>query len=231
MGRGIALALAEAGSAVAIWDVDEAAAETSQEIIAMGRAAVWRRVDVSHKPDVTNACTELMEAWGRIDVLVNNAGICRVKTIEEISEAEWDQMMKVNLKSVLFCSQAVMPIMKRQRAGTIINQSSIAAKIGGIASGAHYAVSKAGVICLTKCLARELAPYKVTVNALAPGAFDTDMTRNLCHNDLSVYQSTIPLGRVGQIEDLAQVAVFLASDAAAYLTGEIIDVNGGALMD
>jgi 3-oxoacyl-[acyl-carrier protein] reductase len=148
-----------------------------------------------------------------------------------MEEEDWDRIIDVNLKGVFLCSKAVMGIMKRQRSGKIINMSSLAGKVGGIKVGAHYAVSKAGVICFTKSLAKELAPYGVNVNAIAPGVVETEMTRMITGGEWRGYLDTIPLGRIGSPDDVAKVAVFLASDNAAYLTGEIIDVNGGQFMD
>jgi 3-oxoacyl-[acyl-carrier protein] reductase len=171
------------------------------------------------------------KAWGRIDVLVNNAGICRTASIEEISGTDWDRILGVNLKGTFLCCRAVMGEMKRLKSGKIINIGSISGKVGGIAVGAHYSASKAGVMCFTKSLARELAPFRVNVNAIAPGVIETDMTREITAGDWGKYLAGIPMGRIGRPEDVARVAVFLASADADYLTGEIIDVNGGQLMD
>mgnify|MGYP006287679221 CR=1 FL=1 len=232
LGRCMALELAREGADVAVWDVQpEPARETQRAIEDLGRAALALAVDVADSRAVQSAADQVVATWGRIDVLVNNAGICQKEAIEAISEAQWDRIMAVNLKGTFLCSRAVMPIMKQQRAGRIINMGSVAGKVGGIAAGAHYAASKAGVMCFTKSLARELAPFNVTVNAIAPGVIATDMTRSLSGGAWDDYLSGIPLGRIGEARDVARVAVFLASVDAAYLTGEIIDVNGGQFMD
>ena len=232
LGRCMARELAREGAAVAVWDILlDAARETQREIEKSGGQALAQAVDVADGKAVPSCAEEVAKRWGRIDILINNAGICRKEAIETISEAQWDRIMAVNLKGTFLCSRSVIPVMKRQRAGRIINMGSVAGKMGGIAAGAHYAASKAGVMCLTKSLARELAPFNVTVNGIAPGVIETDMTRSLSGGEWDEYLSGIPLGRIGRAQDVARVAVFLASMDAAYLTGEIIDVNGGQFMD
>jgi 3-oxoacyl-[acyl-carrier protein] reductase len=148
-----------------------------------------------------------------------------------MTEEDWDRVMAINLKGVFLCSKAVMGVMKKQRSGRIVNMGSLAGKVGGIATGANYSVSKAGVMCFTKALARELAPYGVTVNAVAPGVIETDMTRGITQGDFTNYLKTIPLGTIGSAEDVSHAVAFLVSDEARYITGEILDVNGGMLMD
>ena len=232
LGRCMALELAREGASVAVWDILlDAARETQREIEHVGHKALAQAVDVADGKAVPSSVDEVAARWGRIDILINNAGICQKEAIETISEDQWDRIMAVNLKGTFLCSRSVMPIMKRQHAGRIINMGSVAGKVGGIAAGAHYAASKAGVMCFTKSLARELAPFNVTVNGIAPGVIETDMTRSLSGGEWDDYLSGIPLGRIGQARDVARVAVFLASAEAAYLTGEIIDVNGGQFMD
>ena len=152
-------------------------------------------------------------------------------SIEEMTEEDWDRVMNINLKGVFLCSKAVMGVMKKQRSGRIVSMGSISGKLGGIATGANYSVSKAGVMCFTKALARELAPYGITVNAVAPGVIETDMTRGITQGDFTNYAKTIPLGVIGSVEDVAYAVAFLVSDEARYITGEILDVNGGMLMD
>lgn len=232
LGRCMALELANEGADVAIWDVHrDSARETQREVEKTGRRALAMVVDVADGKMVAASVDEVTTTLGNIDILINNAGICKKEAIEAISEAQWDRIMAVNLKGTFLCSRAVMPIMKRQRSGRIINMGSVAGKLGGIAAGAHYAASKAGVMCFTKSLARELAPFNITVNGIAPGVIETDMTRDLSGGEWNDYLSGIPLGRIGQARDVARVAVFLSSDDAAYLTGEIVDVNGGQFMD
>ena len=232
LGRCMALELAREGADVAIWDVHmDSALETQRVVENTGRRALALAVDVANGKMVAASVEEVLATLGNIDILINNAGICKKEAIEAISEAQWDRIMAVNLKGTFLCSRAVMPIMKGQRSGRIINMGSVSGKLGGIAAGAHYAASKAGVMCFTKSLARELAPFNITVNGIAPGVIETDMTRGLSGGEWNDYLSSIPLGRIGQARDVARVAVFLSSGDAAYLTGEIVDVNGGQFMD
>ncbi len=232
IGKGIALELAREGARVAVWDVNEQAlALAKKDIEALGVPAMALAVDVSSRAQVQKAAAEVVGQWGRVDILVNNAGICRTGSIEEIPEQEWDLVLGVNLKGTFLCSQAVMGGMKKQGSGKIINLGSISGKLGGIVAGAHYSASKAAIMCFTKSLARELAPYGVNVNGIAPGVVETDMSMALAGGDYSSYVASIPLGRVGSVRETARVVVFLASDDASYLAGEIIAVNGGQLMD
>ena len=232
LGKAIALELARKGSHLVVGDVNlEAAQRVTEEVHALGRRALALRVDVSKATDVNEMADRVVKEFGRIDILVNNAGICQVISIEEMTEEDWDRVMNVNLKGVFLSSRAVMGVMKKQRSGRIVNMGSVAGKVGGIATGANYSVSKAGVICFTKALARELAPYGVTVNAVAPGVIETDMTRGITQGDFTDYLKAIPLGTIGSAEDVSHAVAFLVSDEARYITGEILDVNGGMLMD
>lgn len=232
IGKAIAEALANEGARVAIWDIDLGLSEALVDAIrTTGRDALAVKVDVSAGEEVRAAAAKTVERWGGIHILVNNAGICQVAAIEEITEAEWDRVMGVNVKGAFLCSQAVMADMKRRRSGKIINMGSISGKVGGISTGAHYSASKAAIMCFTKSLARELAPFGINVNGIAPGVIETVMTHGITGGDWEGYLATIPLGRLGRVEDVARVAVFLASEDAAYVTGEIIDVNGGQFMD
>lgn len=232
LGRAISLALARNGSDVAICDIKVDDADgVAGEIRSMGRKALSFRVDVSKWKEVSAMVEQVLAQFGRVDILVNNAGICKVASIEETTEEDWDLVMAVNLKGVFLCSKAVMGVMKKQRSGRIVNMGSLAGKVGGVATGANYAASKAGVMCFTKSLAKELAPYGVTVNALAPGVIETDMTYGITGGDWTNYLKTIPLGYIGSPEDVANAVLFFVSDEARYITGEIMDVNGGMLMD
>ena len=232
LGRAIAVELARRGSDIAACDINlEGTEAVAQEVRSLGRRTLSLKLDVSSASDVGRMVDRVMKDFGRIDVLVNNAGICQVATIEEITEEDWDRVMAVNLKGVFLCSKAVMGVMKRQRSGRIVNMGSVAGKLGGISTAANYSVSKAGVICFTKALAREMAPYGVTVNAVAPGVVETDMTLGITKGDFSNYLRNIPLGTIGSPEDIAYAVAFLVSDEARYITGEILDVNGGQLMD
>ncbi|MEJ5375433.1 MAG: SDR family NAD(P)-dependent oxidoreductase [bacterium] len=232
IGRAISKAFALEGARVALWDINgQAAGEAAREISSEGGEAFSRQVDVSMAGQVEEAFQDLLSRWKSIDVLVNNAGICLLGSIETIDERDWDRVMEVNLKSVFLCSRAVMGAMKAQGKGCIINMGSIAGKVGGIAVGAHYSASKAAVMCLTKSLAKELAPYGVRVNGVCPGVVETDMTRMITKGDWSSYVSQIPMGRVGNAWEVARAVLFLASEEASYITGEILDINGGQLMD
>jgi 3-oxoacyl-[acyl-carrier protein] reductase len=233
IGHSIAKALAAEGASLIINDINlNAAHKTAEEIAEVFRAKVLSvRTDVADRDDIYSLMEFAIEHFGHIDILVNNAGICPLTKIEDISLQEWDEVLNINLRGVFFCCQAVTPIMKKQRRGKILNMASIAGKIGGISSGVHYSVSKAGVICLTKTFARALAPFGVTVNALAPGPIDTPMTQAFPVDVRTHLVQTTPLGRLGDVEDIAEAALFLLSDGAKHITGEILDVNGGLLMD
>jgi 3-oxoacyl-[acyl-carrier protein] reductase len=232
LGRAIALGLANKGSDVAVCDIKLAEADdVVKEIAAMGRKSFSLQVDVSNSADVRKMVDRVLAEFGKIDILVNNAGICRVASIEETTEEDWDRVMAVNLKGVFLCSKMVMGVMKKQRSGRIINMGSLAGKVGGVATGANYAASKAGVMCFTKSLAKELAPYGVTVNAIAPGVIGTQMTEGISQGDWSNYLKVIPLGAIGVPDDVANAVLFLVSDEARYITGETMDVNGGMFMD
>ena len=224
IGRAIAECFAREGARVAIADMDPAAARvTAAAIGALGLA-----MDVSAKASVLAGTSRVLDEFGQIDILVNNAGYLVYTTFESCSEADWDRMVDVNMKGPFLCAQAVIPSMKARRQGAIVNMTSLAAKTGGLAAGPPYAAAKAGVLTLTIGLARALAPHQIRVNAIAPGVIDTAMTAAPQHDQL---KASIPLGGAGQPEDVANCALFLASDDARHITGETIDVNGGLYMD
>jgi 3-oxoacyl-[acyl-carrier protein] reductase len=233
IGKAIAQGLAARGASVIISDVNiETARETAEEIeSSFGARASSVKTDVGKRDEVYGLVEWVVGDFGKVDILVNNAGICALTPIEEISEEEWNQVIRVNLNGAFFCSQAVTPVMKRQRQGRILNMASVAGKVGGLAVGAHYAASKAGVICLTKSFAKALASFGVTVNALAPGPVDTAMARAFPPEVREGLIRQCPLGRLADTEDVAEAALFLLSDAAKHITGEILDINGGLLMD
>ncbi len=233
IGRAIAEGLASEGASVAIGDVNlEGITQTARDIEnAFGGRVVPYELDVREKKDILALMEGTKAQFGKIDILVNNAGICTSPPIEEITEEAWDEMMDINLKGVFFCLQAVLPIMREQKSGRILSMASLAGKVGGLAAGAHYSASKAGVICLTKSFARVLAPYGVTVNALAPGPVETHMLETLPLDRKEFMKSQCPLERFADTTDIAGAALFLLSDAARHITGTSLNVNGGLLME
>ena len=186
--------------------------------------------DISDTVFIRNLVDEVVEKEGRIDILVNNAGICPRTSILNITPEEWRKVMDVNLTSTFFLSQAVIEIMIKNNSGTIVNLASIAGKVGGIAVGAHYSASKAAIECLTKTFAKYGAPYGIRVNAVAPGVIDTDIHKTATPEQLEQYNKSIPLGRMGTPKEVADVILMLASGQASYLTGAVIDINGGQRM-
>ena len=229
-GRGIGRAIAECfvreGARVAVADIDPNTANATAT--AIGPEALGLAMDVSSKAAVLAGTAQVLDEFGQLDILVNNAGYLVYTTFESCSEENWDRIVDVNMKGPFLCAQAVIPHMKARRQGVIINMTSLAAKTGGLAAGPPYAAAKAGVHTLTIGLARALAPDQIRVNAIAPGVIDTAMTSAPEHDQL---KASIPLGRPGQPEDVANCALFLASDDARHITGETIDVNGGLYMD
>jgi NAD(P)-dependent dehydrogenase (short-subunit alcohol dehydrogenase family) len=228
LGKAIAQALAAEGVRLALVDVDwPTLRETANDIGGRDRILPLQ-ADVSDESSVNDAVERVLQEYGRVDILVNNAGIASFVGIPEIPQAEWDRILAVNLRSVLFMSQAVFPIMKRQSAGAIVNMSSMAGKVGGLRIGPAYSASKAGIIGLTLSLARAGAPHGIRVNALAPAFIETAMMPPEKKNE---YISLIPLGRMGTPADVASSVLYLVSERASFITGEVLDLNGGALMD
>lgn len=174
---------------------------------------------------------QVVDEAGRIDILVNGAGICPRTALPDIRREEWLRVMDINLTSVFVISQACMEVMVGQARGAIVNIASLAGKVGGIAVGAHYSASKAALVCLTKTLARHGAPHGVRVNAVAPGIIDTAITRDAAPEERDRLRTSIPMGRFGLPEEVAGAVCYLASDEASYITGATLDVNGGILMD
>ncbi|MDP2892626.1 MAG: 3-oxoacyl-[acyl-carrier-protein] reductase [Bacillota bacterium] len=229
IGRAIALEFARQGCNIAInhYDLDEAAAnEVYNEVTSMGREALLFKSDVSSFEQSKLMISETVSKWGRLDILVNNAGITRDALIISMKEEDFDRVMQVNLKGAFNMSKHAAGVMARQRQGRIINISSVVALIGN-SGQANYCAAKAGIIGLTKSLARELASRSITVNAIAPGFIETDMTGNLPEDLKLELQKKIPLGRCGQPQDVAGIVCYLASDAGGYITGEVIRVDGG----
>jgi len=232
IGRGITLALVREGARVAACDLELSLLDDLVgQVHAQGGRVLALAVDVTRKDQIQRAVGQVLGEWGRVDILVNNAGIYEVLPVEAISEEQWDRVLAVNLKGTFLCCQAVIPAMKQQGSGCIVSIASSAGKSGGTLAGAHYSASKAGVICLTKQLARELGPHGITANAVAPGRIDTPMIHLASDEENEAFRQRTPLGRLGTPEDVAGAVVFLASDEASFITGEIVDVNGGLLID
>lgn len=233
IGKEIAQRLAAEGASIMISDIDSGTArEAAKEIASSFKIKVSSvQTDVKKRDDISKLVESTIRNFGQVDILVNNAGIMYPTQVEDISEQEWDEVLDVNLRGVFFCSQAVTPLMKKRRQGKILNIASLAGKVGGIAAGAHYSASKAGVICLTKTFARELAPFGVTVNGIAPGPVDTAMSQLFSLQAQEDLRIKCPLKRFADTGDIAEAAIFLLSDGAKHITGEILDVNGGMLMD
>jgi len=231
IGCAIAIALGRAGARVTLVDIDGPAAGRAHDTLAAeGVTAIACPCDVSQSEQVATVVARTLDAFGRIDVLVNNAGIIRRGTIDTVSEEDWKQVLDVNVTGAFHFCRAVVPVMKRQGGGTIVNVSSIAAKLGDITSAPGYGPSKAALDALTKTLAHQLAPL-IRVNGVAPHAIETDMSAQWSPERRREIAASIPLGRLGRPEDVAEAVLFLVSDRAAFITGEILDVNGGALMD
>lgn len=231
IGRAIALKLAEAGANVVVnYAGSEAAASEIVALIKeMGRDAIMIRANVSSTEDVNDMFKAALDHFGAIDILVNNAGITRDNLIMRMKEDEWDDVIATNLKGVFNCVKAATRPMMKQRSGKIINITSVVGVLGN-AGQANYVAAKAGVIGLTKTAARELASRNITVNAVAPGFIDTEMTAVLPEDVKAGLTSQIPLARLGQTDDIASVVLFLASDAANYMTGQTLHVDGGMYM-
>ncbi|WP_404409107.1 3-oxoacyl-[acyl-carrier-protein] reductase [Jeotgalibacillus malaysiensis] len=231
IGRSIAIELAKNGANVVVnySGNEEKAKETAKEVEAAGTKALVFKADVSNADDVQAMLKETISTFGSIDILVNNAGITKDNLLMRMKEADWDQVMDINLKSVFLTTKAAARPMMKQRRGKIINVSSIVGVMGN-AGQANYVASKAGVIGLTKTSAKELAPRGITVNAVAPGFIETDMTGELSEDVQAAMKQMIPLERFGQPEDIAKAVVFLASDDADYITGQTIHIDGGMVM-
>ena len=230
IGKAISEALATAGARVIVSDIDLAAAQaTAAELSQKGPGAVAVAADVSNSASVEAMMKEALQHYGRIDILINNAGITRDGLLLRMKEEDWDLVMNINLKGVYLCTKAIMRSMMKQRSGRIINIASVVGVMGN-AGQANYAASKAGVIGFTKSAAKEMAPRGINVNAVAPGFIATDMTEKLSDEVKADFLKSIPLGRAGTAEDVADVVLFLASPAAAYITGQVIHIDGGMVM-
>jgi 3-oxoacyl-[acyl-carrier protein] reductase len=230
IGKAIAQLLSEAGADVVVADLDLGKAqETAKEISERGAKTLALKIDVASLGVVQEAVDSVMTQWGRLDILVNNAGITRDGLLLRMKEEDWNLVMEVNLKGTFNCTKAVLPLMTKKRGGKIVNIASIVGVMGN-AGQANYAASKAAVIGFTKSVAREYASRGINVNAVAPGFIETAMTQALSQEVRDNLYKQIPLGRLGTPQDVAYAVRFLVSEEAAYITGQVIHVNGGMLM-
>lgn len=233
MGRAVALLLGREGAKVAVNDINGPSAKAvAEEVRLLGAEAIDVPGDVSSAEDVSRAVEETISRFGRIDILVNNAGISSTtRPLETIGDDEWSKVMDVNLKGVFLFMRAVLPHMKTQKSGKIVNVSSSAGRSVSTFCGAHYTASKAGVLGLSRHAALEAAPFNVNVNAVAPGTIDTPMLREDASEERIAEEArSIPLGRLGTEEDEANLVAFLVSEEASFITGATIDINGGDLI-
>ncbi len=230
IGREIALLFAKEGADIAICDVNaEALAGTQKEIEALGRKAFTGTVDVTKAAEADDFTQKSLDKFGKIDILINNAGITRDGLLVRMSETDWDLVLAVNLKGAFNFTKAVAKVMMKQRDGRIVNMASIIGIMGN-AGQANYAASKGGLIAFTKTVAKELASRNVRANAIAPGFIQTDMTAKLSDNVKSEMLKFVPLGKLGTVQDVANLALFLVSDESSYITGQVVQVDGGMVM-
>ena len=231
IGRAISLSLAKKGAGLVIADINsETASKVAEVIRDTGGKAIAHKTDVSKVDEIKTLVNRTVQEFGTVDILVNNAGIFHTTPVEDITEEEWDRMMAINLKSVFFLSQQVLPFMKAKKSGRIISMSSLAGRMGGYANGVGYSASKAGIIGLTMALARRVAEFNITVNAVAPGTTESEIIKQISQEKLDAIKESIPLKRLGKPENIAEVVAFLASEEAEFITGAVIDVNGGMFM-
>ncbi|MEW6086906.1 MAG: 3-oxoacyl-[acyl-carrier-protein] reductase [bacterium] len=230
IGKAISLGLAKNGAKVVVVDISQENADNMlKEIEGLGGSASAYKMDVSNFTEVSDVTNKILDKYGKIDILVNNAGITRDGLLLKMKEEDWDRVLNINLKGVFNCTKAVIRPMLKERWGRIVNIASIVGLIGN-AGQANYSASKAGIIGFTKTVAREVASRNITVNAIAPGFIATEMTKVLPDNVKENLMKQIPLGRLGQVEDVAQAILFLVSEKAGYITGEVIRVDGGMAM-
>ncbi len=231
MGAATAASLAHEGAAVIVSDIDESkAARVAEKVNNSGGTAMSARTDVTKEDEVASMVGCAIDNYGSVSILVNNAGILYPTRIDDVTKAEWDQVLDVNLNGTFLCSKAVLPTMKEKGYGRIVNMSSSAGRSVSTLGGVHYTAAKAGVLGLTRAMAKEVAPFRITVNAVCPGLIDTEMVRIECTPDrIKGYEESFPISRLGTPEEVAQLILFLVTDSQ-YITGASIDINGGDLM-
>jgi 3-oxoacyl-[acyl-carrier protein] reductase len=230
IGKAVALLLARNGADIVVSDINlEKAEETAKEVQTLGRKALATKVDVATLSDVEKMVEAILAQFGKVDILVNNAGIARDKLILRMTEEDWDAVLNINLKGTFNCTKAVVRHMSKQKSGKIVNIASVVGEMGNAGQG-NYAASKAGVIGFTKTIAREFAQRGINVNAIAPGYIETPMTDALPDKVKEELKRLIPMDRLGKPEDVAEAVLFLVSESANYITGQVLNVNGGIYM-
>jgi NAD(P)-dependent dehydrogenase (short-subunit alcohol dehydrogenase family) len=233
IGKALAIAFAQAGAHVAVNDINPASCvKTADEIVALGGQALACQADVANKLAVQSMLIDIEDRWGRVDILINNAGVEPHQPIVQLDEWDWNRTIDVNLKGAFLCAQSVGRMMQKQGGGVIVNIASIAGRAAGLRDRSAYVASKTGLIGFTKECAREFAAYNIRVNAVCPGVIITEMTAHLRENETQMkkWLEDIPLGRLGDPEDVIGLVLFLCSDAARYITGQAINVDGGKVM-
>ena len=231
LGLGIASRLAREGASVLICDINgEKAEEEAQKLCREGLKAVSFKADLRELDSIKKMTGYAAECFSGLDILVNNAGVLDSLSIDDMTEEAWDKLMAINLKGLFFCCQAAIPFLKQSPAPRILNISSVAGRMGGYETGPAYTASKGGVLSLTRGMARHLAPFGITVNALCPGTLETEMIRQWTEEKIAGLKQRILLGRLGTVNDIASAAAFLTGDDAAFITGLSLDVNGGMYM-
>jgi 3-oxoacyl-[acyl-carrier protein] reductase len=230
IGKEIALTLAREGASVVVLGRSETVNETVNEIRKMKGKAMAVIADVSNFKQMQDVANIVIKKFGRIDILVNNAGIFRSSPIAQMKEEDWDEMMAVDLKGVFNCTRAVLPGMIKQKYGKIVNISSIAGTALGFSGSTHYSAAKAGIIGFSEALAMEVAQYGINVNSVAPGTIETDMLKEAMGEAAKDFAKQVPIGRLGKPKDVAETVLFLVSDEASYITGQLIVVDGGLVI-
>lgn len=232
IGKATAYRMARAGANVVVADIDiENAIDTAEKLTDRLRASIAVKVDVADGKSVKSMVHKALNSYGRVDILVNNAGIMFRTRFQNISIKEWENLIKVNLTGPFLCTQAVVPVMKENKFGRIVNISSSAGRSVSTLGGVHYTATKAGLLGFTRAVAKEVASFGITINSVCPGLIDTKMARDTTTKDeMKTFMNSFPIKRLGTPEEIGDLVIFLCSDKSSYITGASIDINGGALM-